>query len=810
MHIRSILIMAFLTASMVPSAIFGWMSFTQGLNREFAEVEDRHLLLAQNVGAALERYHTDLVGTFESISTSLLKGQEPANLEALMSSINMMCVLVVSDVTDKIVARADVSKKMTNQGIDADILAAGRKIAKDGETTFSKVMASKSGQNIMLAVHRHDQNIAIAVINTQYFVELGKSIAFGKKGHAAIVDSFGNVLSHPLDSWIAARKNIAKVSAVQRMMNGETGIEQFYSPALKGDMIAGLTSVKGPGWGVMIPQPVEELYDKVFDNNKTVLMTLGAGFLIAILFAMVLVNSLAYPIEQLLRSMRRNAREQKLSKTDITPGLIPIKEIGHFNQNYNDMLSQVSKANDKIVTLAYSDTVTGLPNRDKLRELMADLMGDDVARSQGGSLIFVDVDDFKQINDLHGHTVGDNFLRDCAAKMERLSLDHYDKLFADKANVEKPILARIGGDEFVIVFPGLTGVTETKRFLKKLNKEMSAPSKNMSFIAKRSVSVGCSRFPTDGHTLTELLKFADIAMCHAKKSGKGQHEIYSAAIGTMTASEIRGQVETAIIEGQLELEYQPKVRASDHKVTGVEALVRWNHPILGRIPPNEWIPAISNSPVIKQLGEWVISQAMDDHKAWSAKGLDLSVAVNIGSEHFSSTDIVKFLSKTEKAKGFSPRNMELEITEDAIFSSDKNVEKAINALHQRGYKIAIDDFGIGYSNIARLCSLPVDSLKIDRSVIINAGKDRRVAWMMNCIVSMADKLGCETVAEGVETTRHASRSAACGIHTLQGFLFSPSLPVDELVEWVQDHEVSINADASRSKTSLPAPQSKAA
>ena len=122
MHIRSILIMTFLTASMVPSAIFGWMSFTQGLNREFAEVEDRHLLLAQNVGAALERYHTDLVGTFESISTSLLKGQEPANLQALMSSINMMCVLVVSDVTNKIVARADVSAKTTNSGIDADIL----------------------------------------------------------------------------------------------------------------------------------------------------------------------------------------------------------------------------------------------------------------------------------------------------------------------------------------------------------------------------------------------------------------------------------------------------------------------------------------------------------------------------------------------------------------------------------------------------------------------------------------------------------------------------------------------------------------
>ncbi|MEP0944801.1 MAG: EAL domain-containing protein [Rhizobiaceae bacterium] len=654
--------------------------------------------------------------------------------------------MIVSDINDQIVARADVNKAMTNQGIDKEILIAGRKIAKNGETVFSKVMASKSGSNIMLAVRRHDENIAIAVINTKYFVKLGKSIAFGKKGHAAIVDSIGNVLSHPLDSWIAERKNIAKVSAVQRMMNGETGIEQFYSPALKGDMIAGLTSVKGPGWGVMIPQPVEELYDKVFDNNKTILMTLGVGFLIAIFFTMMLVNSLAYPIEQLLRSMRRNARNQKLSKTEINPGLIPIKEIGQFNQNYNDMLSQVSIANDKIVTLAYTDTVTGLPNRDKLRELMTGLLGDDVARGQGGSLLFVDLDDFKQINDLHGHTVGDKFLRDCAAKLKQVTVQHHQQVFDNRPTAAKPILARIGGDEFVIIFPGLTKVAETKRFMKKLSKEMNKPSDKMACISKRSVSIGCSRFPNDGESLGELLKFADIAMCHAKKSGKGNYEVYSAAIGTMTTSEIRGQVETAISEGQLVLEYQPKVRAGDHKVTGVEALVRWDHPILGRIPPNEWIPAISNSPVIKQLGEWVIARAMDDHRKWVSLGLNLSVAVNIGSEHFCSADIVGFLGKTAKEKGFAPHNMELEITEDAIFSSDANVEKAINALHQCGYKIAIDDFGIGYSNIARLCSLPVDSLKIDRSVIINAGKDRRVSWMMKCIVSMADKLGCETVA----------------------------------------------------------------
>lgn len=793
MRIRTVLIAAFLIATLVPSVIFGWWSYRHGIEREFAEVNDRHLLLAQNLGKALERYHRDVVGTFDSISASLIAGHRTPNLQALMSSINLICVLIVDGATGQVVAKAEMDPKKPGLGVPSGLVETAKSLAKPGVTSFSQVLHSEHGGNVMLGVRRYGERIAVAIVSTDYFVELGNSIAFGKKGHAAIVDRMGNVLAHPLPSWVAERKNIAKVPAVARMMAGETGIETFYSPALKGDMIAGLTAVPGPGWGVMIPQPVQEIYDKIYENNKAVLMTLATGLAITIGFVLLFVNSLAAPLERLLRAMKANGEDGRMAVSPAATGLVPLTEVTQFHENYNDMVLRVSEANDKIVAMAYSDGVTDLPNREGLQQLAEDALNFPSPAEAGGALVFIDLDDFKLINDMHGHDVGDAFLRDCAAKLQRTIRDLRNNCSGRESNLPNPVIARIGGDEFAILYPGLVDEDETKQFLDLLKLELSTPSEELPFITKRNASIGCSRYPEDGRELEELIKFADIAMYHAKRCGKNRAEIYSKKNGTMTASELRFAVGEAIVNNELVLEYQPKVSASDHKVVATEALVRWDHPTLGRIPPNQWIPAISNSLVIKQLGEWVVSRAMDDHRTWTQAGLDMKVAVNVGSEHFSSPDFTEFLARSARAKGFDANDMEIEITEDALFSTETDAEAVISRVHGLGYKIAIDDFGTGYSNIARLCKLPVDCLKIDRSVISQANNNERVASMMDCIVLMAKKLGCETVAEGIETSEDAGRSRSYGVNTLQGFLFSPSLPVEDLIDWARNQNGTIRS-----------------
>ncbi len=786
MRIRTILILSFLIATLVPSTMFGYLSYKQSLKRELSEVSDRHLLLAHNLGMSLKRYRDDLTRTLDAASSAIIDMKSTDNLYEHISMLNIENILIVDENTGKVSDHAGNWKTENNRYLTTQLIDNVKTIAKIDSVSFSSVMDSGYAGNVILGVRKYRNKLAIAVIKTDYFVELGRSISFGKKGHAAIVDAEGNVLSHPLSNWVAQRKNISKVSAVQRMMKGETGIEQFYSPALKGDMIAGLTSVSGPNWGVMIPQPIEEFYAKVNQSYKTKLAVLVFSLLLTTLLVVILLNSLASPIERILRTTRTNAVENELNKTCTSQGVVPITEISDFMENYNYMIDRVTFANAKTLALAYRDGLTGLPNREKFRETAQAIL--DEPNSIGGSLVFIDLDNFKQINDLHGHAIGDKFLIECASKLTYVVHSYRELRPRAATDCEEPMVARVGGDEFAIIYPGLVNEGEVLHLLQKIQKEMSIPCQDLNFITKRSVSIGCSRFPKDSNQLDELKKLADLAMYHAKRAGKNNYQLYSEEIGTLSASEIVAHVEHAIDNDELTLEYQPKVQTHDWKVRGVEALVRWDHPTNGRIQPDVWIPAISKSPVMKKLGEWVVARAMDDHEQWVRSGLDeVTVAVNIGSQHFSASDFVENLSKIARSKNFNPRNMEIEITEDALFVSERGAKKTIEKLRQGGFYVAIDDFGKGYSNIARFCELPVDYLKIDRSIVASAANDARVASMLGCVIAMAQQLDCKTIAEGIETNEDQDRIVAGGVDVLQGFHFSGSLTPRELIRWVKQH-----------------------
>ncbi|MEL6946725.1 MAG: GGDEF domain-containing phosphodiesterase, partial [Pseudomonadota bacterium] len=287
-----------------------------------------------------------------------------------------------------------------------------------------------------------------------------------------------------------------------------------------------------------------------------------------------------------------------------------------------------------------------------------------------------------------------------------------------------------------------------------------------------------------------LMRLADIAMYHAKKRGKGRYQIFDETIGNLSVSELRAAVEAAIDKDELTLEYQPKVCCRTRMIRSVEALVRWDHPEHGRIAPNEWIPAIVNSPVMLALGEWVADRAMKDQMRWERNCIRLNVAINVGAEHFSHPNFVARMCEIAKDNGFDPGNMELEITENTAFANEQRTDTVIESLHRAGFQIAIDDFGTGYSNMARLARLPVDSLKVDRSVINNALTDQRVAHLLRCVIAMARALGCKTVAEGIESQEHIDMAEAQGVHILQGFYFSGSLGASELEKWVRANQPS--------------------
>jgi|GEM_PF-2609357 len=355
MRIRNILIIAFLCATMVPSTIFAWRAYQVGVENEFAEVTDRHLLLARNLSNALERYYIDLVATTESIASSMAQSRDFPVLDKILVGLNIEHIMLVEPVSGNIVARIE------NTPTDMTVLpqALLRKLtltASVKRTLFSQVMASPNGNNVLYAYRIFGDKLAVSRIDTQYFVELGKSISFGRKGHAAIVDHVGNVLAHPLPSWIEARKNIAKVSAVKRMINGETGIEQFYSPALKGNMIAGLTAVPGPGWGVMIPQPVTELFGKVYENNKSVMLAIVIGFFVSIVLVLLFLDLFAKPLKQTIAALRKNSDASQIQKISFHRSPFQVKELNTFQDSYNLMVARVENSKQRLLAFAKANS----------------------------------------------------------------------------------------------------------------------------------------------------------------------------------------------------------------------------------------------------------------------------------------------------------------------------------------------------------------------------------------------------------------------------------------------------------------------
>lgn len=781
MKIRSYLVFCFLVAALLPTLIFSVWSYRDAVSREIAEVEDRHLLLARKAAATLHRYHQDLVSAFETASTKLQRGQSPQDISGQLYRLNMCCIHLTDKTTGRIKHSLDPSD--IGKAIPAVSFAKIKSIAQPDEAAFSGISVLPDGNNGFFIVQELERYYAFGLVSPEFFIDLGKSIVFGEKGHAAIVDRFGTVIAHPRADWIADRKIIAKVSPVARMMRGETGIETFYSPAAEEDMIAGFTTVAGPGWGVMVPQPVAEIYDKVAQNQSSLFLIVASALLATVLLGLLLARSLSHPLEELARSMRASARNRKLSRVDPENGMIRFKEIVDFCNSYNRMVTRMTQAGEQIEKLAFSDHVTGLPNRDHLQAVAEPILAAVTSPEDGGIVVLVDLDNFKEINDLHGHHAGDLHLMACARVLCEVAEKLYKSpSFTRTAGFAPPLVARIGGDEFIMLVQGLVSEADIQSFLADVQLAVSEPSPELSITP--SASIGCARFPLDGNDLEDLTKRADIAMYHAKRAGKNRVQLYTPDIGTQSAAETRRDLIEAIKKGQLFLEYQPKICTRRRVVISVEALVRWNHPELGCLLPDHWIPLLNGSHAMTRLGEWVIRQAMTDHAILANGGHDLWVAVNVGSNHFISSGFVESLETIRAEKQFDSTQLEIEVTEDALFTSEHRAFSTFASLKDLGYKVSIDDFGSGYSNITRLASLPVDFLKIDHSLIAGASREPRIRTILASTIDMARKLDCFTVAEGIETQNQADFATHLGADCLQGEFFTKSLPVNELIDWL--------------------------
>lgn len=524
MKLRHLFVITCCLLTVIPLALFWAWPYSKALESEVRDVRQRHLVIAQNLSATFERYYQDVTGIFTIIDSESESQLNSKNFKQLLASYDFSMVAKF-DNDGKLTGCLFYKQKSCPPQLDSDIFRLMVDTSNSDNVTLSTVTVDKSYSNtpILLVVQKYSDHYLLGYLSTQYIVDMGRRVSFGEKGHAAIVDQAGNVLAHPLSSWIEARKNISAVSTVQKMLAGKTGVEEFYSPALKGDMIAGYTFVPNAGWGVMVPQPLEELRVKAEHIDETAMMVMFLGVALALLITIPISFSLIKPLESLLATIRRIENGKQAVDVDFKTSRVMPKEIREIKNSFSSMMEKIESNKSEISKLAYFDVVTELPNRRYFQLLSEQWLGKAEESDLTGALVFIDLDDFKLVNDTYGHKIGDELLSQFAVHLSRhfdieskevCLLEYYDEL-------PDIIPARLGGDEFAILFKNIRSKEDVYRQVQLLFDEVfTTYSLPGGAEVDLTGSAGIAFIPEHGLEYDEIIKHADVAMYKAKLDGK--------------------------------------------------------------------------------------------------------------------------------------------------------------------------------------------------------------------------------------------------------------------------------------------------
>ncbi|RYY26619.1 MAG: EAL domain-containing protein [Sphingomonadales bacterium] len=438
---------------------------------------------------------------------------------------------------------------------------------------------------------------------------------------------------------------------------------------------------------------------------------------------------------------------------------------------------------ESVQRLAMFDPVTGLANRTNFRRT-AERMLADMPMGENAVLYFIDLDRFKAVNDTLGHATGDALLAMVANRLRAVA----DR-FAGEAGGRKPLIGRLAGDEFTMFFPAIADLKHTDRIgrgiLFALSESFDLADQEVSIGA----SIGIAIRPEHGTTLHDLMRAADAAMYHAKAMGRGRAEHFTDQLAAEIAerAQLESDLREAVDKDQFALVFQPQVSAADGRIVGAEALLRWRHPD-GLKMPGAFLQRAEETGLIVEIGEWVLQNVAETIARWGRLGVEQRLAMNISQRQIDHAGFFRRLREAMLAANAPATLLELEITETLAMHCSCEVIEAIVALRADGATVAIDDFGTGYSNMSRLRQLPIDRIKLDRSVIEHVAEHAEARAIAQAMIGLAHGLGCEAVAEGIENEDQAAVLRVIGCDVLQGYAVAQPMAEDEFLAWARDVE----------------------
>jgi diguanylate cyclase (GGDEF)-like protein/PAS domain S-box-containing protein len=467
---------------------------------------------------------------------------------------------------------------------------------------------------------------------------------------------------------------------------------------------------------------------------------------------------------------------------------------GEFDHSLAVMIdvTERKRAEAHIEHLALHDSLTNLPNRflfhDRLQNAVAQVERTDSALA----LLFLDLDDFKDVNDTLGHAAGDELLKAVAERLKSYLRN------SDTVGRHNTTLARLGGDEFTILLTNLSDPVDAATVADRIIEDLSRPFAVGDNVIHTGACIGIAVYPSHGGTPEELLKKADLALYRCKAEGRNKYHFYSEQMETeiLARKDLERDLRGALAEGQLSLVYQPQMDIKSGAMVGMEALLRWNHPERGFISPVEFIPVAEAIGLIVPIGEWVLRQACAQNKAWQEAGLPaFAVAVNLSAVQFRQEDLVATVHDALQQAGLDPAYLHIEITE-SVFMQDGAREILLD-FRRSGIDISLDDFGTGYSSLSYLTRFPVDKIKLDRSFVRDIAHDTSNAAIIKAVVNLGHSLGMRVNVEGVETGDVVSILSAYGVDEVQGFYYSHPLPADGVAGFLTEIAAPSNRVATR-------------
>lgn len=598
----------------------------------------------------------------------------------------------------------------------------------------------------------------------------------GSKGGLLLSDSSGQLLFVPESlNWLKENPQFLPArtdsESLQEVVFQGMGEEDYFYKRRK--LLDGL-------WIHALLPKQELLQDSQTISRIVAQVTILALFCSVSLLLFILRTQILGPIRKLKAAVLRTGEGEELVQIAVKTD----DEFGQLAKEFNKMSHALKISNDHIRSMAYSDGLTQLSNRFMFNRTLKRSI--EVARKKKTqfALLYLDLLKFKQVNDAHGHQIGDELLKQLAHRLASnlRSGDVASRITPDFVSDEN--LARLGGDEFSILLPEIKSSNDAAKASDRIIRLIEEPFVHEGLEHVVSVSIGIAIYPHDGESAVDLIKNADMAMYAAKKFGKGSYEFFSRQLGQQNFE--RTRMEQRLImateASDFVLHYQPILNDKDMRFNTMEALIRWTDKELGPVPPDRFIPVAEDMGLIHSIGQWVLEEACRQVKTWNQNGLeDIRVSVNISGRQFEKPDFAEKILKIIEDAGISTQAIALELTESCLIQEESGILNELKKLRQQGIKIALDDFGTGYSSLSYLKNLPIDILKIDRSFIQGLGQGNNNI-VLSAIITMAHALEMQVIAEGLEEQAQLAFLKKENCDFLQGYLFSRPISAEALTK----------------------------